>query len=169
MVNLLKSTDIGTVFLDASLNLRKFTPAAQADINLLEQDIGRPLGHITHNLVGANLELVARQDLDELAAFEQQVRSKAGKWYQLRAMPYRTHANQIEGVVLTLVDITALKKAERLVGDLSEASGNGAGGIKTITEHQDISDCNQLSIEQHAPQEQAERNGHNSGSGSKHQ
>jgi two-component system, chemotaxis family, CheB/CheR fusion protein len=48
--NLLRSTDIGVVFLDRHLRIRKFTPAATVAINLVEGDLNRPLAHITHNL-----------------------------------------------------------------------------------------------------------------------
>lgn len=53
--NLLRSTDIGVVFLDRDLKIRKFTPAATVAINLVEADINRPLKHITHNLNCSNL------------------------------------------------------------------------------------------------------------------
>ena len=46
--NMLRSTDLGTVFLDRDLHIRKFTPAATTFIHLLEHDIGRPLAHCTH-------------------------------------------------------------------------------------------------------------------------
>ena len=53
--NLLRSTDIGVVFLDCELKIRKFTPAATVAINLVEADINRPIEHITHNLDCQNL------------------------------------------------------------------------------------------------------------------
>lgn len=46
--NLLRSTDIGVIFLNDRLNIRKFTPAAKKVINLREGDINRPLSHLTH-------------------------------------------------------------------------------------------------------------------------
>lgn len=119
--NLLKSTDIGTIFLDAHLNLRKFTPTAQADINLLDQDVGRPFSHITHNFINLDFTPLAQDVLQSLKVQERQIQSRSGKWYQLRALPYRTHANQIDGVVLTLVNITRLKEAERRAEHLGRA------------------------------------------------
>ncbi|MGL4501497.1 MAG: PAS domain-containing protein, partial [Planktothrix sp.] len=53
--NLLRSTDIGVIFLDNDLNIRKFTPATSSIINIFPMDINRPLSHFTHNLDCPNL------------------------------------------------------------------------------------------------------------------
>jgi len=111
MNNLLKSIDIGTVFLDSDLNVRKFTPAAQNSINLLEQDIGRPIHHFAHKLVNFELVDAIESVTETLVSSEHEVQDKSGRWYLLRITPYRTHTNQINGVVLALVDITELKIA----------------------------------------------------------
>lgn len=110
--NLFNSTDIGTIFLDDKLRIRKFTPAAQKEINLLEQDIGRPLSHISHNIQGYDLPKAAERILKSLENIEQEVQNTNGEWYRLKLMPYRTMDNAIRGVVITLVDITARKRAE---------------------------------------------------------
>ena len=58
MDNLLASTDIGTIFLDLELNIRKFTPAIAGSSILLPHDVGRPLKHISNNLALDNVTLV---------------------------------------------------------------------------------------------------------------
>lgn len=40
--NLLRSTDIGVIFLDNDLNIRKFTPTTSNIINILPTDVNRP-------------------------------------------------------------------------------------------------------------------------------
>ena len=52
MNNLLAGTGIGTVFVDHQLRILRFTPAATQIINLIQSDIGRPVGHIVSNLAG---------------------------------------------------------------------------------------------------------------------
>ncbi|MBK8048733.1 MAG: PAS domain S-box protein [Anaerolineales bacterium] len=121
MANLLRSTDIGTIFLDANLRLRRFTPAAQAVINVLEQDIGRPFEHITTGLKEVNLPALALQVRDTLKVEEMQVQSRTDRWYQLKVLPYRTHTGQMGGVVLTLVDTTQLNHTEALLRDFEQA------------------------------------------------
>lgn len=120
MNNLLKSTDVGTVFLDANLNVRKFTPAAQEAINLMEQDIGRPLQHIAHKLGDFSLMERVEQVLESLMPQEVDVRNKDGRWLLVRIMPYRTHTNTISGVVLTFVDVTDMKHALQIAEESDE-------------------------------------------------
>lgn len=107
--NLLRSIDIGTVFLDADLRVRKFTPAAQESINLMDQDIGRPMSHFAHQFVDFDLNQRVLQVMETLASAECEVEHRDGRWLLIRIMPYRTHANHITGVVMTMVDITELK------------------------------------------------------------
>src|SRR5690606_13018894 len=52
MNNLLAGNGVGTVFLDHDLRVRRFTPAITQFINLIQSDIGRPIGHIVSNLKG---------------------------------------------------------------------------------------------------------------------
>ena len=58
--NLLRSTDIGTLFLDRNLLIRKFTPAARDVIKVREGDIGRPIDDISTTISGVALAELAR-------------------------------------------------------------------------------------------------------------
>jgi len=113
MSNLLSGTDIATLFLDADLNIKRFTPATQRILNLIHSDVGRPVSHIATNLNYATMVEDARQVLDTLRSKEFEVRAKDGAWYQVRILPYRTVENVIEGLVLTFNDITKLKFTEK--------------------------------------------------------
>ncbi|MFO8042233.1 MAG: chemotaxis protein CheB, partial [Alkalispirochaeta sp.] len=50
MNNLLSGTAIGTIFLDGNLTIRKFTPPAARQINIIKTDVGRPFADLSHNL-----------------------------------------------------------------------------------------------------------------------
>ncbi len=52
MNNLLAGTGMGTVFVDHELRIQRFTPAITQVINLIQTDVGRPVGHIVSNLAG---------------------------------------------------------------------------------------------------------------------
>jgi two-component system CheB/CheR fusion protein len=67
---------------------------------------------LASTLIYPELDADARTTLRTLAACEKQVATTDGHWYSVRIMPYRTLANLILGVVLTLVDITAAKELE---------------------------------------------------------
>jgi PAS domain S-box-containing protein len=113
MNNLLAGTGIGTVFVDNQLRILRFTPSATQVINLIASDVGRPVGHIVPNLVGySDLVDDIREVLDTLSPKEAEVVTKGGATYLMRIRPYRTVENTIEGVVLTFVDISQLKRAE---------------------------------------------------------
>ena len=113
MNNLLSGTGIATVFVDQSLRILRFTPTATRIINLIHSDIGRPVGHIVSNLTGYDaLPADAQAVLDTLAPKEVEVQTRAGVWYTMRILPYRTLDNVIEGAVITFVDISAAKQAQ---------------------------------------------------------
>ena len=113
MNNLLAGTGVGTLFVDLQLCITRFTPAATQVINLIQADIGRPLGHIVPNLVGYDRLVEDVQTvLGNLVPTEAEVQTKAGGWYLMRIRPYRTLENAIEGAVITFVDITERRRSE---------------------------------------------------------
>ena len=112
MTNYLDSADIGTIFLDENLCIRKFTPSITKEINLKAQDIGRPMHHISNNLINDELNMCASEVLNSHMSSEKEIQIKNGSWYLLKCAPYCTLENSIKGVVLSLVDITRSKHAE---------------------------------------------------------
>jgi two-component system CheB/CheR fusion protein len=113
MNNLLAGTGIATVFVDLALRILRFTPAATRIINLIQSDIGRPVGHIVSNMKNyRNLITDIRTVLDTLVPKEMEVQIMTGVWYAMRILPYRTIDNVIEGAVITFTDINAAKNTQ---------------------------------------------------------
>ena len=111
--NLLAGTGVGTVFVDFDLNIKRFTPAAIQLINLIQNDIGRPVGHLASNLMGYDrLVEDVQAVLDSLVPREIEVQNRKGAWYVMRIHPYRTLENVIEGAVITFVEITEQKRVQ---------------------------------------------------------
>jgi signal transduction histidine kinase len=110
--NLLASTEIGTIFLDRGLRIKRFTPRVEEVYNIIPSDLGRPLDHLTHKLEHDNLSGDAEKVLNDLRMIEREIRSLEGRWYLARLLPHRTSEDRIDGVVLTFVDITQRKQAE---------------------------------------------------------
>ncbi len=108
--NLFVGSEIGIVFLDAALCVRKFTPVAAEVIHLLEQDVGRPLHHLAHGLRDVRLERVAEEVLETGHDSTRRVCTEQGEWYLLRALPYRTEDGATAGVLLTFNDVTELER-----------------------------------------------------------
>ncbi len=121
MNNLLAGTDIGTIFVDHQLRILRFTPTVTQVINLIQSDVGRPVGHIVSKLmVYDRLVEDVKEVLDNLVPKECEVQDKTGAWFLLRIRPYRTVENVIEGAVITFVDITEMVKARELLKDATE-------------------------------------------------
>ena len=113
MNNLLAGTGIGTIFVDHSLRIQRFTPAVTQVINLILTDVGRPVGHIASKLAGYDRLVPDVQSvLESLTPKEVEVQTQAGAWYLLRIWPYRTLENVIEGAVITFTEATEMKKAQ---------------------------------------------------------
>jgi len=110
--NLMASTAIGTIFVDRELRIKRYTPSAETIVNLLPSDTGRPLNHITHTLAYDQLIPDTTRVLASLVPVEREVAAHDGSWYLLRIQPYRTETDQIDGVVLTFVDITRRRATE---------------------------------------------------------
>ena len=112
--NLLASTEIGTIFLDINLCIRRFTPAVIKLFNLIHTDIGRPIVDITTKIQIDDLYDRTREVLRTLERQELEVQDNTGLWYSMRIMPYRTLENVIDGVVINFVDVSQLKEIKHL-------------------------------------------------------
>jgi two-component system CheB/CheR fusion protein len=112
--NFFGSTKIATLFLDDGLRIKRFTPAAEELLRIGEPDVDRPVGHIARELLQSGLEDDAREVLAHLSPRERELHT-GERWTARTVRPYRTVAGHVEGVVVTFVDVTALKSAtERL-------------------------------------------------------
>ncbi len=111
--NMFSSTQLATIFLDPDLQVRRFTPATLDIFPLMDSDVGRPLTHLTSNLVSENVVVNANRVLDTLAPIEQEVQTQGGSWYWMRVLPYRTRGNVIDGVVITFNEITEQKEIQK--------------------------------------------------------
>jgi two-component system CheB/CheR fusion protein len=56
--------------------------------------------------------------------FEREVRDRDDHWYLMRVLPYRAKS-RIEGVVLSLIDISALKATQERLRAISSEGGGG--------------------------------------------
>jgi two-component system CheB/CheR fusion protein len=111
LTNLLSSINIPILMLTNDLRIRRFTPMAQRLFNFIPTDTGRPLSDIRTNLDLPGLEPLVLEVLETLHVKELEVQTLAGAWYTLRIRPYRTTENRIDGVVIVLLDIDALKRS----------------------------------------------------------
>ncbi|WP_372745887.1 chemotaxis protein CheB [Lutibacter sp.] len=113
ITNLFNSTDIGTLFLDSNLKIRKFTPSLQKHFNLYDNDFGRPISSFTSNfddITRTSLLKDCKNVLKNLNTIEKEIIDLDGNHYLNRISPFVTEDKKIDGVVVTLVDINPLKE-----------------------------------------------------------
>jgi two-component system CheB/CheR fusion protein len=111
MENLLSSTDIGTIFLDRELKIRKFTPQIAESFNLVAHDVGRPIETFANAVDHPELSDDLRRVLATGERVERELRDRHHRSFFLRILPYRAKG-AVAGVVLTLIDVSGLKAAE---------------------------------------------------------
>jgi len=121
--NLVAATDIGTLFLDAQLRIKRFTERVTELFSVTPTDEGRPITDFAHQLEYDGLVKDARTVLADLTPIRQEVHSRDGRWYDMRLRPYRTVDDKIDGVVITFIDISerhrmeeSLRQSERHLG-----------------------------------------------------
>lgn len=113
MEHLLLSTDVGVIFLDRDLRIRRFTPAIAQSFNLLPQDLGRPIDHISHKLQYPCLVDDIQAVMGSGTLIEREIHDLKETPLFCRILPYRTPSAGVSGVVLTVVDISIIKTAEK--------------------------------------------------------
>ncbi|MEL6164225.1 MAG: PAS domain-containing protein, partial [Cyanobacteria bacterium J06628_3] len=134
--NLLRTTDIGVVFLDRELKIRKFTPAATAAINLVEADINRPLEHLSHNMDCTNLTVLLEEVIANQQSIEREVKlNKTGVSLLMRIFPYLQDDKSFDGLVLTFVDINEIKKVQEQLSQTYDALQQNEQQLRAILDN----------------------------------
>jgi two-component system CheB/CheR fusion protein len=129
--NVLNGVQMCIVVLGADLCIRRFTPLAKRMLNLLPTDVGRSITNIRPNFDFPDLEGTILKVIDEVRPGTREVQDKSGRWFSLRILPYKTIENKIDGAVLLLVDIDALKRSEQRI---QAALDYVEGMIETVRE-----------------------------------
>lgn len=128
MDQLLKSTEIGTIFLDTELRIRRFTPAATNTFNLIAQDISRPFEHITHNF-DEDIIFGMLNDVRENGETVEQELQVKDNHYLVRILPYQPMKNGELELVITIIDITEIREANNRTATMAEFYQSVLGDI----------------------------------------
>jgi len=113
--NYFRSSQIGQVFVDSNLRIRKFNSAAIQMINLIESDIGRPIDHISTNIKVEKLTPLVQQVRTDNKLVEKEIQLQNGTTSLMRILPYLRQDGISDGVVITFFDITANKQLDNIV------------------------------------------------------
>jgi len=151
MENLLASTDVGTIFVDRKLCIRKFTPKIADMFHMVGQDIGRRIDSFANSLDRPSLVDEIESVVKSSQPIETEIQDSAGVWFLMRIQPYRSRAIT-EGAVLSLIEVGVIKDAEAEVRtaeakyrDLYDNAPDMYVSVDART--QQILDCNQTTID----------------------
>jgi two-component system CheB/CheR fusion protein len=106
--NLLNNTEVAALYLDKKLCIRKFTPSFSKISNILELDIGRPIKQLATAFVYKDFLSDIQLVQESLQPIEKEVQHHDGKLYLLRIVSYRTDFYAVDGILITMVNITTL-------------------------------------------------------------
>lgn len=118
--NLLTNTEVGALYLDRKLCIRKITPVVSSITNILQSDIGRPITHLSladfDNTMLEDIEKV----VETLESVNKEIVTQEGTVYFVKIRPYRTDYNAVDGILITFIDISNLKHAREKAKSASD-------------------------------------------------
>ncbi len=109
---LFSNVKLPIVLVGPELEVRRFTPAAGSLFNLIAGDIGRPITAIKSHLVGVDLEMCVNSVLQSLVPIDHEIKDDTGLIHLLSIYPYHTRDNRIDGAVICVMNIDAMKRVE---------------------------------------------------------
>ena len=113
--NLLRGTEIGTLFLDESLRIRRFTPAVAGLVNVIARDVGRSIEHFALNFEAPRFLDDLRDCLATGQHREVDALAGDGRRFQVRILPYQGGSGPQRGVVVSFIDVTdVVRQQDRL-------------------------------------------------------
>jgi two-component system CheB/CheR fusion protein len=130
--NYFRSSDIAQVFVDRNYRIRKFNPVAVKLINLIESDIGRPIEHISTNLREGDLFIDIREVMRTGETKEKEVVLSNGRLSLMRVLPYERRDKQMDGVVVSFVDITRLKELDNIIKGVFNSSHSAIMAFRSV-------------------------------------
>ena len=130
--NLINNTDMPILYLDETLNIRRYTPATKNLFNFRLGDIGRPITDFSLRTENADLDKIAATVLREEDPHESIVLLRDGRSLKQRVTPYRMAEDKVSGVVAAYSDVTDLVRAREdeaqqrgLIGAVLEQAADG--------------------------------------------
>ncbi|MBL9137003.1 MAG: PAS domain-containing protein [Verrucomicrobiales bacterium] len=122
--NLLASSQVGTMLVDNSMRIRRASSALYILTPLTAEDIGAPIETAARLLRFPEMAKHATEVLEKREHEEWQLDQPDGRTLLLRLSPYITETGEVRGLVVTVIDITRRRKAERSLAE-NEARTRG--------------------------------------------
>jgi chemotaxis methyl-accepting protein methylase/chemotaxis response regulator CheB/signal transduction histidine kinase len=129
--SLFDATDMAIIFLDSECQVRRFNRIAVQYFHILPQDLGRPLLHIASEFPVDRLIEGVRAVLKSGQRREERIELPGNRVILVRLLAHMGDERQVEGVLVTLTDISGIELVQRQAQHRMrlESVGRLAGGI----------------------------------------
>lgn len=138
--NLIRSTELATIFIDQHWEIRLYSPVATQIFPLLPQDIGRSIQHLTPLEPDPTLKDDLQQVFDTQKMHECTIPWGNRRSYLRRITPYQDANNNFAGLVITYIDVSETTSLKARIRAIFNSSPNGMLLINGDT--QKIEMCN---------------------------
>ena len=112
ILNLMASSEIATLFLNLELRVKRFSPQAAKLLHLNSVDTGKLLVHLESPIINQDMLAECHRVLAQEVVVETEITTAEWQCLLRRSLPYRGVDQQMEGVVVTFIDLTERKRNE---------------------------------------------------------
>ncbi len=137
MSNFFKNSNIGQILIDHNLVVRRFSPAITKMVNLIDSDINRSILDITTKFENIDFIGDVRKVMKSGEAMEKDV-ILDGISYLFKISPYVKQDGSTDGVVVSFVDVTEIKKLTNMLAAILDSSPSSIAGIKAIRNRKNV-------------------------------
>ena len=109
VTNFVSSAQIPMIMVDRDLRVRRHTPQASRVVHILPSDDGRFLPYLRFRVDAPEIEQMVQRVIETAEPVDRDVRDEDGRWFSMRIQPYRLAEGEVDGAVLTFIDINDLK------------------------------------------------------------
>ena len=121
--NMMRRSEIGTLFLDSRARVRKYTPFVLEIVRLNEKDIGRSIDTFNHTTSVPDLWVKLREVGITGKTFECRTSTRSGKEIYVRCLPYEIGVDEYAGVMATFIDMSLVGRMQNV--ELHDADRGG--------------------------------------------
>jgi len=130
--NYFRNTDVGQIFIDAKMTIRKFTPIVTQQVNLIASDTGRSIADISTKFKNVNFINDIKSVLQSEQPLEKEITTDDNKAYLMRIAPYLRQNKSFDGVVVSFFDISEIKRINNILEAVFDSSTSGIVAMEAV-------------------------------------
>jgi len=145
--NYFNNSEVGQILIDENLMVRKFTPFAKRQVNLIDGDIGRSITDLSMNFRSENFIGKIRNVMKTGQRHQEEISMSGGNTFLMRIAPFLRQDKAISGVVVNFVDISQVNTLNSILAAILDSSTSGILAKKAIrNKNNEIVDFEYISV-----------------------